>query len=105
MLDQDDYFAANGKGNIVHPALKKDAFEGVDGDREVGVEGKAFEGAVKLPEGIGIAEKPGEDAVFVFTVYGHWEPLFQDRLFFVRFQDIPGFQGTASLCTIPPPLM
>jgi hypothetical protein len=76
MFDQDNYFTANGKGNIVHPAFKEDAFQGVDGDGEVGAEGNAFEGAVKLPEGVGLAEKPGEDAVFIFTIYGQWKPLF-----------------------------
>jgi hypothetical protein len=78
VLEQHDQFAAYGKGNVVRPPFKEDPFKGVDGNGQIRAEDGPFQGAVKLPEGIGVAEKPRENAVFVFTVCAHPESLFSE---------------------------
>jgi hypothetical protein len=46
-------------------------FQGVNGNRRVRREGGPGNGPVELPQGIGIAEKKGENTIFVTAVDAH----------------------------------
>jgi hypothetical protein len=71
MLNQNDQAVVHDKGKVIYLVHEKDILKGVYGYGHIGGEGYAFEGAIKLPQGIEVAEKQGKNAVFVVSVYGH----------------------------------
>jgi hypothetical protein len=71
MLYKHHQFVPDGKRNIVVLLHVEGAGKGVDGYGDRRVYGNAFQGAIELPQGIGIAKEKGKYAVFVVGVYAH----------------------------------
>ncbi|MDR1073896.1 MAG: hypothetical protein LBL45_09525 [Treponema sp.] len=71
VFDQNHHLPPYLEGDVVDPLHEQRAFKRVDLYRDGRVKFHALKGAVQVPQGVRVAEKKGEHAVFVLFVYIH----------------------------------